>query len=109
MSQPTAQFNFLEEYLANVLKDFGLDKLKEEDRSGYLLQFRLQAERRLGTALAPLLTDASADDFARLMDNPDSTPQEWADFWHQAVPNFDAVVKQTLEEFVAEVKKAFGK
>lgn len=101
-----AQQNPLEELMLTVLNANGFDKLDEDARKTYLPQFLAHAEQRIGSALLPLLNEASANEFVA-MTKREAKPQEWLDFWHKNVVNFDEVVKQTLVDFVDEVKEAF--
>jgi len=100
------QKNFLEVYLLQVLNENGFEKLDDDAKKTYFPQFMAQAEQRLGSALLPLLNEDSANQFVELT-KKNADPDTWFNFWHDHVPNFDEVVKKTLNEFATEIKSAF--
>lgn len=101
-----AQKNFLEVYLLEVLNQNGFEKLDDDAKKTYFPQFLAQAEQRLGAALLPLLNEESANKFVELTKN-NANPDAWYEFWNANIPNFEEVVKKTLNEFAVEIKDAF--
>ncbi len=101
-----AQENPLETLILEVLNANGFDKLDADAKKTYLPQFLAHAEQRIGAALLPLLNEESANEFV-VLTKKQAKPEEWLNFWHKNVANFDEVVKQTLTDFVVEVKSAF--
>lgn len=106
MHKPS-QLSFLEQYIFDTLKEKGFDKMTPEDQAKMFPQFVIEAERRLGLALAPHIeTDASAADFNALMEGGKATNEEWLVFWKKHVPNFDNLVEKTLHAFAQEMQEA---
>lgn len=100
-------FSFLEQFVLDALKSHGFDKLSASDQAGFLPQFMAVAEERLGLALLPKLTsEEAADELNGLLQN-DTAPEEWFAFWEKHVPDFKGIVKETLENFAAELSTAF--
>lgn len=103
---PTA--DFLQDFVLKVLKENGFDKLSQADQAAYLPQFMAEAERRLGLKLTAYLnTEAAVGEFNALL-TKETAPDAWFKFWNAKVPNFNQVVKDTLEEFGKEVKAAIA-
>ena len=48
-------FSFLEEYVLQIIKQYGYDSLSEDSKKELFPQFMAQAETRLGAKLLPLL------------------------------------------------------
>lgn len=99
-------FDFTHAFIHQLLDGAGFENLSEEMRAQYVPQFAAEAERRLGIAMLPLLNEQQAKDFAAMVQNEATTPQQIEEFWKGAVPNFEAVVKQTLEDFANEIRDA---
>ncbi len=108
MAQPEKQFTFLEEYILGVLSQNGLDKLPEELQKFYLPQLMVEAEYRLGLALMPKLNEAQVDEFMSLVEK-EADGKEMMNFWEEAVPNFQDLVKETLLKFSEEVSSILTK
>lgn len=103
-----AQYSFLESFVLEALRAKGFDKLAPADQDAFLPQFMAEAERRLGLALMPYIkTKEIADAFGKLLEQ-DATPDDWSAFWNTHVPDFPAVVKDTLDNFAEELSKAFA-
>ncbi len=104
-NQPS--FSFLEKFVLEALKNHGFDKLSAADQASFLPQFMAVAEERLGLALLPKLTSESAADELNELLQSDASPEQWFSFWEKHVPDFAGVVKETLENFAAELSTAF--
>lgn len=102
-----AQQNPMEELIVSILNANGFDELDEDAKKMYLPQFVAQAEQRIGAALLPLLNKESAEQFAQLT-KQETTPEQWLAFWEKNVSNFSEVVKNTMDEFAAEVKESLA-
>ena len=100
------QFDFVQQRVLEMLKGEGYDQLSEDDQKAYLVQFTAEAERRLGLALLPHLTDQAATELEKVT-NQDPTPDQWYDFWNKNIPNFVELVNKTLEDFGKEITAAF--
>lgn len=100
---PTQPQYFLEEFAEQMLAQLGLDNLSQVEREQFLPSIVHNLEMRLGDALLPLVSDSAAPAFRALVSS-DSTSEQWLDFWHKTVPNFDDVVKRVLVDFAEESK-----
>ena len=100
--KPQAQFDFLRSYIEQLLDKHGFETLSEETRAQYVPQFVAEAERRLGIALMPHLDESAAKEFESLLTNEDMTTDQLQSFWQTHVPNFESIVKETLENFAKE-------
>jgi len=99
--------NPLENYVLNILKENGYDKLDEADQKLYLIQFTAEAERRMGAELLPLLDEKSAKKFTELMEKENTSQEEWGKFWVANVPDFQNLIKKVMKDFAAEVRQSF--
>ncbi|MBI5728875.1 MAG: hypothetical protein HY983_01335 [Candidatus Magasanikbacteria bacterium] len=104
-SQPS--FSFLEKFVLEALQSHGFDKLSPADQVSFFPQFMAEAEERLGIALLPRLTSESAAKELDVLLQKESAPEEWSIFWKKHVPDFTAVVKDTLQKFASELSVAF--
>ncbi len=102
-----SQFDFLESFIHKVLDDAGFENMTEATRAQFVPMFVAEAERRLGMALLPLLSDAQAKELAELA-NKNTSSENLANFWQHNVPNFEQVVGQTLNQFAQEFKKTLA-
>lgn len=105
-AQPS--FSFLEQFVLDALKAHGFDKLSAADQTSFLPQFLAVAEERLGLALLPQLTSEKAADELNELLQKEATPEQWFSFWEKNVSNFTGIVKNTLENFAAELSTAFN-
>ena len=99
------QFDFLESFIHNVLDEAGFEGLSEATRAQFVPMFVAEADRRLGLALLPLLTDEQVKQLADLANNDKTTAENLAQFWQETAPNFQEVVQSTLAAFAEEFKK----
>lgn len=100
--------NNLEDLIINILRQHGYDNLTEDDQKAMRVQFTAEAERRLGLAIMPLMSEETARRFADMVEK-NQDPVMWYQFWKDNIPGFEDVVKKTLEDFAVEVGKAFQK
>lgn len=100
-------FDFLSTFIEQLFDSEGFASLDEITRQQYIPQFVAEAERRLGLALMPLINDASVEELAKLVEGS-PTGAELNDFWKRSVPEFDDVVKVTLNNFAKEMKDTLG-
>ncbi|PIT86082.1 MAG: hypothetical protein COU33_05135 [Candidatus Magasanikbacteria bacterium CG10_big_fil_rev_8_21_14_0_10_43_6] len=105
MNTPQPQFDFLEGYIRNVFEEGGYGDLSEETKNQFIPQFVAEAQRRLGLAVLPLLDETSASEFVALMENENMSQDQLQAFWQKSIPDFDGVVKKTLDDFAEEFKK----
>lgn len=106
---PDKQFNFLENYVLEVLKKHGFNRLDEESQKELFPQFMAEAENRLGAKLLPHLGKEASQAFDELLKKEEVSADDLWKFWNTQVPNFVDLVKQTLEEFANEIGRAFAK
>lgn len=107
-SQPSAnQMGFLDQYLMQVLNQHGFAKLKPDDQKAFFPQFLAEADKRLGIAMMPHITEKMAEEISNLMQK-ETTPDQWYEFWSANVQNFDALVKKTMESYASEITAAFN-
>ncbi len=98
------QFDFLRQYIDEILDKVGFVSLNEDTRAEFVPQFVAEAERRIGLALLPKLTEDSATELAALVQKPNVTAEELQTFWKTNVPDFSEVLTETLKNFTEEVK-----
>lgn len=94
----------LEEFVHTVLREHGFNELPEEEQQRLLPSFTEQALVRLGAAIAPKLTAEGMEEFIHLTENESASPEAWAGFWRQYVPDFAVVAKTALEQYVEEIQ-----
>ncbi len=106
--QEDVKFDFLRSFIEGAIEDAGIESLSEETKDQYVPQFVAEAERRIGLALIPKLEESSADELKGLfeVENPDQETVQ--NFWKTHVPDFDQVVKKTLEDFAVELKQTLS-
>lgn len=102
------QFDFLRQFIEHTLDDAGFDTLTEETRAQYVPQFVAEAERRIGLALIPRLTEVSAKELGELVDKEEVTPEEMRNFWTNNIPEFEKIVAETLKDFAIELKSTLS-
>ncbi len=107
MSKP--EYSFLEQYVLTVLEESGFGQLSEANRRVYLPQLVAEAEYYLGLYLMPKLSTEGADKFAALANSGETSPEKWQKFWQEAIPNFDAEVKNVLIKFADRVRNILAK
>ena len=107
MNKANPQFNFLYDYITNILSTCGYDNLSEDSKKEYLPQFVAHAESRIGAALLPKLNESAAKKMVKMIEEEKSTPEEWQDFWKESVPDYEDILKSTLNEFAEELKQIF--
>ena len=105
---PEAQFDFLKQFIEHTLDEAGFDSLTEETRAQYVPQFVAEAERRIGLALIPQLTEASASELEALVEREDFTAEEMRNFWTTNIPDFENIVASTLKDFAVELKSTLS-
>ena len=103
-----ANFDFLASFIHQLLDDAGFAEMSEEVRKQFVPQFTMEAERRLGLALLPLLKDKQMEELMKITNDKKSTPETYAAFWQKAVPDFQDVVDKTMQGFAAEFKKTLS-
>ncbi len=105
---PSSQFDFLDSQIQKLLDDNGFAEMGEGVRSEYAPQLVAEAQRRLGLAVLPLLSEQNAEELAEILDNENLDAAALRDFWTRAVPNFESVVDTTLQNFASEFQQIFG-
>lgn len=97
------QENFLAKFAEEVLtKKFG--ELTEEQKQMFVPEMTELIEERVGIILLPKLSQENAAEFADLLDK-ETGPEEWKNFWYNALPNFEEEMKSILSAFVLEISE----
>lgn len=99
-----APFDFLRTYIETLLDQSGFAEVSEAARAQYVPQFVAEAERRLGLALLPKLSEGAAKELVKLAEAEDTTPDALQEFWQTNVSDFSAIVEKTLADFANELK-----
>lgn len=99
---------FVEQAVLSVLSKYGFENLSETDQQGFFPQFVVEAERRLGLAVLPLLNEEAAAGFEKLL-KEETDADKWYAFWSKYLPNFNELMTETLEKFGAEVAAVMPK
>ncbi len=100
---PVVTNNFLEECIDALFEQTELSILTPEEKSGYKPQFLSALETRIGNAFMTRLDKPQIDEFVILIDNPNTTSDEWNGFWNRAIPNFEQEVKKVVHDFSQEM------
>jgi hypothetical protein len=98
--------NFLEETIEALFDETDLSLLTEEQKDIYRPQFLIELEARIGNAIMPQLDSEGLDEFVRMIDDPQTAAEDWNKFWTGHIPNFEALIKQTVSEFASEMAQA---
>lgn len=101
----TSQFDFLYQHIQRILDENGFENLTEETRNQYLPQLVAEAERRLGVAVLPHLTEETAKELMQLVESGNATPEQMQTFWTNNIPDFEALIQKTLGEYAQEIKQ----
>lgn len=105
--EDTKQYDFLSEYLLELLSAIGLGDLNEEQKQMYMPKLRAELEYRFGEHFLPQLDESRAEEFTALLKNQSATPENWQAFWKASIPNFDEQVKEVLAAFADECREVF--
>lgn len=109
MAQPQlTQFDFLKVFIEQLLDDNGFAEVSEQTRAQYVPLFTIEAEKRLGFALTPMLSDAALKELADMAEQGGASAEALRDFWYKNIPNFEEEVKKVLTDFAAEVKNTLA-
>lgn len=108
MTTQQLQFDFLDGFVEQILRESGFESMTEETRAMFVPQFVAEAEQRLGSALIPMLSADANKKLDELLSS--SLDQESVrNFWISNIENFDDVVAKILEEFRVDVVKILSK
>jgi hypothetical protein len=99
------QFDFLNDFIEDMFAGVGMSNLSEETKNQFIPQFTAEAQRRIGLAVLPALSEQAAEQLALLIKSDDITPDGLRAFWETEVPEFQGVVEGTLREFATEFKE----
>ena len=98
----------LDDFVHAVLVEHGFNELPEEEQQRLLPNFTEQALVRLGAAIAPRLSPEGIEEFVQLSEDEKATPETWATFWKQNVPDFTTVAQTALEQYIQEIQVLMG-
>ncbi|MFA7653490.1 MAG: DUF5663 domain-containing protein [Candidatus Magasanikbacteria bacterium] len=101
-----SEVNFLQAFIEEQLKLAGYDDLSSTVRQELVPQFIVEAQRRLGSAIMPHLSEATAQQLVDFTAKPEVDPEAMWNFWQKNVPNFESIVKDTLNKYAAEMQEA---
>lgn len=104
MAQQMPKLDFLVEYILALLEENKIN-LTEEQQKVYVPQILSQVELRLGLEIFPKLNDAQKNEFTKLMNNANTTADQWKNFWFSSVPTFEEDVKKVLMNFSDKVRQ----
>ncbi len=107
MAQQMPKLDFLVEYILVLLEENKIN-LTEEQQKVYVPQILAQVELRLGLEIFPKLNDSQKDKFTKLMNDANTTADQWKDFWFSSVPTFEEDVKKVLMNFSDKVRQILG-
>lgn len=102
------QNDFLHQYIEQVLTQIGITNLSDEQKQSYFPQLAAQLEQRMGLELMPKLNQEQLGQFARLLDNMHTSPEDWNSFWHEAIPDYEDQLHRILQEFANDVKQSLS-
>ncbi len=94
----------LDDLVRTVLLEHGFNQLPEEEQQRLLPSFTEQALIRLGAAIAPRLDEEGLEEFVILSEDTHATPEAWAVFWKQHVPDFALVAQTALQQYAQEIE-----
>ena len=100
-----SQQEFIEVFVDELLNAPEFANITDETRAEYKPQLVAEAERRIGLAVLPLLDEAGAEAFTRILQSEDPAPADMEEFLRTHVPNIDDVMQKTLKRFAEEFKK----
>ncbi len=106
--QETPSSSSLEEVVKSILSAHGFSSLPPDEQQRLLPHFTEQALIRLGSAIAPHLSPEGLERFMILTSEDEAGANEWTDFWHSHVPNFQVIFKTALEQYAVEVGVLVG-
>lgn len=102
------QFDFLSDYVLDILKKNGFADLTPANEEEFLPEFTAEAQRRIGAALMPRLSEDAAEAMIKLGNDAKTSPEDWWNFWQKQVPDFKEVVNQALADYAKDLKKVLG-
>ena len=94
--------DFFESTILSLFDQAGMN-LTDAQKRAYIPQFQIQLERRISNEFTPRLSEAQLKQFVSMIDNPDTTPESWSNFWHMAIPDFDAELQKIVVAFSSEM------
>ncbi len=104
-SQTGTSFSFLENMILEALAQAHiLAHLDEQQRQMYTAQFLALAIERIGMDALAVLPEHKHVQFAHLIKDEQTSEDAWASFWREAVPNFDAHIQKSIDQFITDLK-----
>lgn len=92
----------MQAYVDTLMERAGFASLPADLRQEYSDKIVIEANRRVGLTLLPLLNETSLKAFQKLMASSDATPAEAMTFFEKNIPDFQSKVQLALEEFAGE-------
>lgn len=94
--------DFFESTILSLFDQAGMN-LTDAQKRTYIPQFQVQLERRISNEFTARLSEAELKEFVAMIDNENTTPEAWSNFWHTAIPNFEAELQKIVVAFSSEM------
>ena len=94
-------------FIEKLLEKKGITNLTQDQKDVYVPEFASLLEQRISLALNPKKDENHKTRFVSLLENESTTAEEWNHFWHEAVPNFEEMLKEELRIFSTDMLKSF--
>lgn len=86
----------------NIITEFGLDKLSEEDRMEILTKMTETVLKSIAVAVLERLSADERLEFEKLQDN--ATPEEMDKFLTEKIDDYEGMVNRVVSEFKDDMK-----
>lgn len=97
----------LNAFVTTLIDRAGLGSVPEAFRSKYAEQLGNQVQQRIGMAMMERLPATALDSFSALTAG-EATAEDIRQLFAQHVPNYEAVVKQVMQQFATEFLQDAG-
>jgi len=89
-------------YVEQLLSAAGLNELPSDMKDEYSERLGVEVNRRIGLAMMEVLDEKALEGFNALMEKEDVGPADAQDFFRKHVPDYEARIQKTLEDFTKE-------
>ncbi len=93
--------------MQNVIKELGLEDLSKKEQQDIVNQMTEAVIKRITYNVLQNLSEEGKKEFHLLVQK--ESPKELEDFLKSKVENYEAMVKETAEEFIIEMKEKMNK
>jgi hypothetical protein len=87
-----------------ILDELGLTDLPQEKKEALLIKMTEVILKRIFVETMEKLVPEAQEEYAKLIE-ANATPEEVENFLAEKIPNYDELIKKTVDEFVEEMKK----